>query len=71
MQDEAEILEAADQLRLTRDLTESIAWLMLQKAIEAGGLSQEDANAEAAVNLGDRTDELDKVEDVESLAGQC
>jgi regulator of CtrA degradation len=63
MQDEAEVLEAPDQLRLTRelssvtrDLTDVMAWLMLQKAIEVGELSQEDANAEPAGNFGDKTD---------------
>jgi len=74
MQEEAEGLEAPDQLRLTRelscmtrDLTDAMAWLMLQKAIEAGELSQEDANAEPAGNLGDKTDEPDVVEDAEGL----
>ena len=75
MKDEAEVLEAPDQLRLTRelsamtrDLTDAMAWLMLQKAIEAGELSQEDANAEPAGNLGDKTDDADEVEDAEGLA---
>ena len=52
---------------MTRDLTDAMAWLMLQKAIEAGELSQKDANAEPAGNLGDKTDEPDVVEDAEGL----
>ena len=56
-----------DQLRLTRDLTDVMAWLMLQKAIEVGELGQEDANAEPAGNLGDKTDEPYEVEDAEGM----
>ena len=74
MQDEAKVLAAPDQLRLTRempcmtrDLTDVMAWLMLQKAIEVGELSREDANAEPAGNLGGQTDEPDEVKDAEGL----
>ena len=74
VQDEAEVLEAPDQLRLTRelscmtrDLTDVMAWLMLQKAIEVSEFSQEDANAEPAGNLGDKTDEPYEVEDAEGM----
>ena len=74
MQDEAEALVAPDQLRLTRempcmtrDLTDVMAWLMLQKAIEVGELSQEDANAEPAGNLGYKTDDPDEVEGAEGM----
>ena len=74
MQDEAEALAAPDQLRLTRempcmtrDLIDVMAWLMLQKAIEVGELSREDANAEPAGNLGGQTDEPDEVKDAEVL----
>ncbi|NKB22455.1 MAG: DUF1465 family protein [Alphaproteobacteria bacterium] len=75
MQGEAEVLEAPDQLRLTqelsrmtRDLTDAMAWLMMQKAIDAGELSQEDADAEPAGKLGENSDEADEPEDAEGLA---
>tara|TARA_Y100001936_G_C16091563_1_gene686701 strand:- start:7184 stop:7591 length:408 start_codon:yes stop_codon:yes gene_type:complete len=75
MEQEAEKLEAPDQLRLTRelssmtrDLTDAMAWLMMQKAIEAGELSQEDADAEPAGNLVKNAGETDELEDAEGLA---
>jgi len=75
MQDEAGVLDPPDQLRLmrklssmTRDLTDAMAWLMLQKAISAGELGQEEANTEPAGNLGEKADDADEVEDAERLA---
>lgn len=52
---------------MTRDLTDVMAWLMLQKAIEVGELSRKDANVEPAGNLGGQTDEPDEVKDAEVL----
>ena len=52
---------------MTQDLTDVMARLLLQKVIEVGELSQEDANAEPAANLGDKTDDPDEVEDAEGM----
>ena len=75
MEEEAGDLEAPDQLRLTReissmtrDLTDAMAWLMLQKAIDAGELTPEEAEAEPAWNLGETPKEGDEPEDAEGIA---
>jgi len=69
MQEDVKNLENDDHLqltytlsRLTRQLTDVMAWLMLQKAVAAGELSQEEAAAEPAAaleSLKDIQDEMD------------
>ncbi len=75
MEEEAGDLEVPDQLRLTRelssmtrDLTDAMAWLMLQKAIDAGELTPEEADAEPAGKLGQepQEDEQEPQEDEEA-----
>jgi regulator of CtrA degradation len=58
MREEAEALQKDDNLQLTyalsqitRQLTDVMAWLMLQKAVGAGELSPEDADVEPAASL--------------------
>lgn len=75
MKQEAGDLEPPDQLSLTRELTsmtrnlnDTMAWLMLQKAIDAGELTPEEADAEPAGKLGKALQEDEEVDDAEGLA---
>ena len=63
MPEDAETLEKSDHLQLThalskitRQLTDVMAWLMLQKAVAAGELSPQAANAQPAARLASLTD---------------
>tara|TARA_R110000787_G_scaffold20785_1_gene61723 strand:+ start:957 stop:1361 length:405 start_codon:yes stop_codon:yes gene_type:complete len=69
MQEDVEGLENDDHLhltytlsRITRQLTDVMAWLMLQKAVAAGELSREEAATEPAAALASLKDVQDEMD---------
>jgi len=69
MQEEAEALQKDENLqltyalsRITRQLTDVMAWLMLQKAVGAGELSPEEADAQPAASLESLNDSRDDMD---------
>jgi len=74
MRDEARELDNGDQLqltyhlsRVTRQLTDVMAWLMLQKAVAAGELTSREAAGEPSAELDSLEDAGDEI-DPEAVA---
>ncbi len=74
MEEEAAALDSSDRLhlvrvmsRITRQMTDVMAWLMLQKAVTAGELSSEAAGEEAAATF-EEFEEESAFQDAETLS---